>query len=356
MPSYRSPITVLSGALCAALLTATAAPAQDWATREVCDVPQVALYEDALDAPLAELERQAADLPNGLGRFWRITAPGGAVSHLWGTFHSTQREVLDLPDMVLAEIERARVVALEIDPVYPTRADYLADVRHEGRYLADGAPSAYNTLSLDPRVDGWIRDRLDAIGWGRDSTDYLTLGALMEVLLWTPCEDFVSGTYPTQDTLIQTLGHMNRARIVGLEPTRRIREKLDGLGGRSLGAAMLTIYGSYLAPVDDWKGAASGFALYLQGRTAVAMMQDRAYIDSLFGEEGLEQLDFLDSWLLDERNHDFVEAALPHLDEGGAFVAVGSFHLPGEEGMVKLFRDRGYQVERVAVPGEVQTP
>lgn len=352
-----SPLSIRLGpvALCA-LLSATAAPAQDWATRAVCDVPQVALYEDALDAPLAELERQAAALPNGLGRFWRITAPGGAVSHLWGTFHSSQREVLDLPDMVLAEIERARTVALEIDSVYATRAAYRADVLHEGRYIPEGAPSAYNTLSLDPRVDGWIRDRLDAIGWGRDSTDYLTLGALTEVLLWPPCEDFASGTYPTQDTFIQTLGHINGARIVGLESTQRIREKLDGTGGRSMGAAMLTVYGSYLAPVEDWKGAATGYALYLQGRIAVAMMQDRAYIGGLFGEEGLDQLDYLDTWLLDERNHDFVEAAAPLLDEGGVFVAVGSFHLPGEEGMVKLFRDRGYRVERVAVPGEVQTP
>ncbi|MBN7784890.1 TraB/GumN family protein [Ponticoccus gilvus] len=354
MSLVRFPLKALVAGLAA--LAAGPTLAQDWATRAVCDVPQVALYEDTLDAPLAELERQAAKIPNGLGRFWRITAPGGAVSHLWGTFHSTQREVLDLPDMVLAEIARAKTVALEIDPVYPSRAAYYADVTHEGRYIADGQPSAYNTLSLDPRVDGWIRDRLDGIGWGRDSTDYLTLGALMEVLLWSPCEDFASGTYPTQDTLIQTLGHIKGARIVGLEPAQRIRQKLDGTGGRSMGAAMLTVYGSYLAPVEDWKGSATGFALYLQGRSAIAMMQDRARIETLFGEAGLEQLDYLDGWLLDERNHDFVEAAAPALDAGGAFVAVGNFHLPGEAGMVALLRDRGYRVERVAVPGEVQTP
>jgi uncharacterized protein YbaP (TraB family) len=38
------------------------------------------------------------------------------------------------------------------------------------------------------------------------------------------------------------------------------------------------------------------------------------------------------------------ERALPFLEEGGAFIAVGALHLPGEAGLVELLRAKGYTV------------
>lgn len=348
---FLRPLAVLAGAL-----LPMSAAAQDWATRDVCDVPEAAIHEDTLDAPLPVLEAQAAKIPNGVGRFWRITAPMGAVSHLWGTYHSTDRLVLDLPEALEAVIEEARIVAVEIDPVYPTRAEYEAAMRRDDRYLPQGTASTYGRLQIDPRVDGWIRDRLEALGWSRDATDYLTLGALAELLLWPPCEDLASGTLQTQDTFIQTLGHIAGARIMGLEPVDRLRRKLDEKGNAALAEAMLQVYGSYLAPVEGWQGTATEFALYREGRIATSMMQDRARVLALFGTEGVAQLDLLDRWLLDARNRDFVAAARAELHRGGVVIAVGSFHLPGEAGMVALLRKSGFQMKRVPLPGEVPTP
>ncbi len=42
-----------------------------------------------------------------------------------------------------------------------------------------------------------------------------------------------------------------------------------------------------------------------------------------------------------------VERMLPRLQEGKAFVAVGSGHLPGHEGILSLLTGHGYSVERV---------
>lgn len=346
--AFPRPLAVL-----AAALFPMSAAAQDWATREVCDVREAAIFEDSLHAPLAQLEARAAKIPNGVGRFWRITAPSGAVSHLWGTYHSTDRLVLDLPDALETAIEQARIVALEIDPVYRTRAEYQADMRRDDRYLPAGTASAYGQLRIDPRVDGWIRDRLEALGWGRDAVDYLTLGALAELLLWPPCEDLASGTLPTQDTFIQTLGHIAGAKIVGLEPVDRLRRKLDDKGNAEQAGAMLQVYGSYLAPVEGWQAKATDFALYREGRIAMSMMQDRARLRALFGAGGLAQLDMLDRWLLDARNRDFVAAAEQELARGGVVIAVGSFHLPGETGIVALLREAGFEVTRLPLPGEV---
>jgi uncharacterized protein YbaP (TraB family) len=35
---------------------------------------------------------------------------------------------------------------------------------------------------------------------------------------------------------------------------------------------------------------------------------------------------------------------VPHLAEGGAFIAVGALHLPGRHGLVALLREAGYTV------------
>jgi hypothetical protein len=42
-----------------------------------------------------------------------------------------------------------------------------------------------------------------------------------------------------------------------------------------------------------------------------------------------------------------VERLRPRLAEGGAFVAVGALHLPGEEGILRLLERQGYRVTRL---------
>jgi uncharacterized protein YbaP (TraB family) len=38
---------------------------------------------------------------------------------------------------------------------------------------------------------------------------------------------------------------------------------------------------------------------------------------------------------------------LPRFDEGGAFIAIGAAHLPGENGVLALLERRGYSVARL---------
>ena len=48
--------------------------------------------------------------------------------------------------------------------------------------------------------------------------------------------------------------------------------------------------------------------------------------------------------LIDERNIRMRDRALPLLEKGNAFIAVGALHLPGDNGLVALFREAGYTV------------
>ena len=51
--------------------------------------------------------------------------------------------------------------------------------------------------------------------------------------------------------------------------------------------------------------------------------------------------------LNDERNVTMVNRMAVRLAEGGAFIAVGALHLPGERGLVSLLTQAGYTVTRV---------
>jgi uncharacterized protein len=48
-----------------------------------------------------------------------------------------------------------------------------------------------------------------------------------------------------------------------------------------------------------------------------------------------------------DRNLVMAKGSSPHLEKGNAFIAVGALHLPGEEGLVELFRKQGFVVTRV---------
>jgi len=51
--------------------------------------------------------------------------------------------------------------------------------------------------------------------------------------------------------------------------------------------------------------------------------------------------------LIDKRNVTMAERSEEILQSGSTFIAVGALHLPGETGLVKLFRDNGYTVTPV---------
>lgn len=118
---------------------------------------------------------------------------------------------------------------------------------------------------------------------------------------------------------------------------------------------MIETYGTTLLPPKGGRVSQTGPALYHRGEIGLWMVLDRLQVQRALGaEHGAAQLDLLDSYLLTQRNHDFLQAIQGELAEGGVVIAVGAFHLPGTEGMVELIRGEGYTVTRIPVGDETQ--
>lgn len=336
-------------------LFAAPATAQDWATREVCAVDTPRIVEAAFaPASLAELEGLAAKIPNANGKFWQITAPDGAVSHLWGTFHSSDPLILALPEKVRTAIAAAKTVAVEVDFTHASREEYRSAQMMKGRFQDAADPFAAAPSSPDfgvpPKQAEWVRERAIELGWTEDFDYIMSLPGIAEMLLSDPCEDFTQGILPIQDDYIQLLGRLSGARILSLEG--RDQMFADLADDDETARAIIATYAAYLQPMQTNAERATSFALYLQGRLGLMEAWDYAFQQQIYGPAGLDSIRQTDAYLLDFRNERFLDRLSDALTEGGVFVAVGSAHLPGNSGLVQLLRDRGYDVTRLPITGE----
>jgi uncharacterized protein YbaP (TraB family) len=53
---------------------------------------------------------------------------------------------------------------------------------------------------------------------------------------------------------------------------------------------------------------------------------------------------------IEARNRRMLENMLPQLTQGGAFIAVGALHLPGDAGLLALLRQAGYALQPAGWP------
>ncbi|MCP5076287.1 MAG: TraB/GumN family protein [Rhodobacteraceae bacterium] len=344
----------MAAVIIAALISmaATCADAQYWMTKEACDVTTPKVDKSLADFDL--VAKRAAEIINGTGRLWRITSPDGAVSHLWGTFHSNDPLILDLPDELREVLAMANTVAPELDARFTSRRRLENII--QGRDLFRNFRSKGDLPEMDPRIGPWIKSRMISLGYSSKAAEHIKAEAVAEILLLDPCNDFSYGVLPIQDDRIMLLGLDAGADIIGLEDKSDYRRELSKPDKVETLNAIIELYGFFLNPEEFHESRNTSFALYLQGRVGEMMALENIKMEQFFGSEKAERISRLaDGYLLVERNRNFVAVAEPLLDKGGALIAAGCFHLPGETGLIAMFRMRGFQVERVFVDGEAET-
>ncbi|MEZ5798428.1 MAG: TraB/GumN family protein [Paracoccaceae bacterium] len=328
------------------------AGAQDWFTPETCRVTAADLAAAAMEPELAaRVEAAAATVVNGRGRLWQITTDAGEVSWLWGTYHTPDPLLLDLPQEFRAILAQARVVALEFDPLPETRAEAAANADTGWMWRSAGWA---DWSWLPPEVKGWIEARLEAIGWGTGYIDMLTEAGMASLLLGDPCGDFLSGLLPGQDGYIGQEAYLAGAEVTGLQQWSEFGQQLTDPARAGAARAVVQLYAAYLGPSEGGRASrALSYRLYLEGRTAELDLWAESWLDEVYGaaEAGAISAQ-AEGYLLVERNGLFVERALPLLQAGGAVIAVGAGHLAGDTGLVEMLRARGLRVERLPLPGE----
>lgn len=339
-----------SAGIIAAFVVLAAMPlgAQDRITPDVCALSAAEL---ALDAALTDDLANAE--PNGIGRLWRITGPSGQVSYLWGSLHSSDPAILALPPEVRQAMDGARVLVLESDPRAKSRTEIAERALQAGVWLAP-ADQPWDKPWLDGAERVWAEDRITGLTQDEGTFSALTDMGVAYFLLSDPCEDFSTGALPTQDLRFLLMAHEAGLPVASLEPWDAFLTEMSQPDRRKEVQALARTNAAFLNPEGYHEARAAGFRLYLTGQIGVLHAAHTRYLSERFGAGQAQQLaELADRYLIVERNQRFVRALGKHVDEGGAMIVTGAFHLPGEQGLVALLQEKGYVVERVPVAGEV---
>lgn len=279
--------------------------------------------------PAAALEPVGlpAATPAAPGLLWRIDAPDGASSHLFGTMHSEHPEVVTLPETVYAALASSSSVTLEMvmDP------QSLAQLS-ESMFITEGPP---------------LPERIGADLYRRVVPAMATHGvpehALRTMQPWAVATTLMmpkTNTGLFLDRVLYLEALAKGKPVTGLETAE---EQM---------AVFTTLSDEYQAKLleDALRQLSDLDELHARMRAAYVRRDLQALVEiseaSLRGSDP-ELATYFNDRVIVARNHRMVERMQADLKRGNAFIAVGALHLPGEEGILALLRRQGYRVSVV---------
>lgn len=263
----------------------------------------------------------AQSLPNTL--LWRIEKAGHHTSYLYGTMHLTDQRVFDLGDSLYAAIRNTDGLATELD------VSVLFNL-------------AVQEIEHEMQNDKSVKDLLS-------EEDYKNYGPLLAKKLKKPLSAI------TASDIVNAKNRWMRDKyskgdistfldMYLYEAARRERKWTGGVEDledqRGLADALQVVDKSDIVNLvaDGEAGAATN---ELEKMIAVYVKQDLAAIDTIFSNTPDRET------VLDKRNQKMARRMDSLSGVRSMVFAVGVAHLPGEQGLIKLLRARGFDVEPV---------
>ncbi|MBC7280842.1 MAG: TraB/GumN family protein [Hoeflea sp.] len=329
--------------LAAGLVYAGAARAEEAA----CDgVSLVDKLSTTAPEKLAKAREEAAATPNGQGRLWKIEKEGREPSWLFGTMHVTDPRVTQMPDAARTAFDTADTVVIEtIDILDPVKAQAALLTDPELTMFTDGSTLTSRLSEDDARL---VEAELSRRGIPLALVSRMKPWMIAGMVALPACElarkaDGVAFL----DIKIASSARDQGKQLLGLES---IGEQMSAMAGLPIEFHMRglveTIRLADLMPDI----MATMTELYLKGEIALIMPVIMAAGPDDAGAVTVGELDGyaeFEERIVTLRNHVMADRAVPILENGNAFMAVGALHLPGDEGLVSLLRDAGYTLSAI---------
>lgn len=304
-------ITARAAALIGILL-----PAGVFAEAQICP-PDQSFKERALE----QSEQRG---PYAQGMLWEIRRSDAPVSHLFGTIHLTG--LTRLPPAVALALVKADVFVAE------TILDQDAMLYYQQHMVSEHGPNLA-TVFEQP-----FRERLLGLleEYGFDRRTALAL---------TPWAAFTLLSRPRRTgapTLDQTLEFMARQREIPVRGLQSVEELIAALESMPADSQRQIVIDTVCNHALIEQQAQELIAEYLDQDLAGMLA-----VSSRFEPHDPAVAKMFKDRILDNRNQRMLERLESYLERGGAFVAVGALHLPGEEGLLRGLKARGYRINAV---------
>ncbi|HEX5934749.1 MAG TPA: TraB/GumN family protein [Pseudorhizobium sp.] len=290
----------------------------------------------------AQVVEEAGKIANGEGTFWRIEREGTAPSYLLGTMHVADPRVLAMPAGAAEAHAKARMIVIESDEILDQKKAAAAlFAKPELTMFTDGR-SMESLLSADDLavLEAGLKKR------------GLVLSAVSRMKPWM-LAGFVAKPLCETDLTTEGVAFLDKKIALDAITAGKPVKGLETLAEQLEAMARLPIEFHLQALVETIRlgdrmndVVETMTQLYLAGQTGLTMPAMKALTPSASGGDESTYAAF-ESAVISERNIRMAERAAPLLAEGGVFIAVGALHLPGEKGLVELFRKQGFEVTRV---------
>lgn len=258
---------------------------------------------------------------------WQVESPRGAISFLFGTIHSDDPRVLELPRPVTLAFDQANTVVLEMDLGLVSAATMSQVVMlPQGKSLADLIPASLYRETVKV---------MSSLGYPEEITRQLTPWAIQLTLSMPP-----PSTGMFLDAVLYEQAVAANKRVVGLESMEEqlsVFRDLSTTDQVTLLQHTIKEYPQLAQQIEQLLIAWLDRDLQKMITMSRESMQELpAGVQNRFGRS-----------LVELRNHRMAERSLPVIHQGGAFIAVGTLHLVGDEGLVALLRQEGMKVTAV---------
>jgi len=262
------------------------------------------------------------------GLLWKISKTGVVPSYLFGTIHSDDPRVIELPSLVEKALNKADTVALEIELNIGNMLRSATAMFFEGDD---------NLKSVLPAKDyKAIIARLEKHGIPAAAANRMKPWAIMVTLSMPELE---SGKF--LDLILYERAVETGKKVYGLET---IDEQLGVFENMPIEEQIILLHETIDLIEKEPDFFEKLHQLYLKRNLTTLLEFYQSYLQSHAHQEILEKFDIK---ILKLRNERMVQRMQPRLREGNAFVAVGTLHLPGEEGIIRLLEQEGYTVKAV---------
>ena len=283
------------------------------------------------------VNEQAKKLENGEAILWKIEKDGVAPSHLFGTIHISDARVTTMTENVKKALAEAKTVVLEfVGGSDSAMATMMANAGEKLIYT-DGR-TLENQLTAEEFKQ--VQALVAKDGMPADVAMVMRPWLINLLLAISDCEKKqMEAGAAALDSKIESDAAAKGQKLAGLETPE---EQLDAMT-RIPDDQQVQMLKAGLKYADRSQDMLETLVqMYLKRQIGAAMPFNIA-LAAKHGTPASAYDGFLKILLVD-RNVKMRDKALPILDQGGAFIAVGAMHLPGDTGLVKLLRDKGYTV------------
>jgi uncharacterized protein YbaP (TraB family) len=253
---------------------------------------------------------------------WEISGKGlEKPSYLYGTIHLIGQSDFFVSSLVKDKIAAIRRLVLEIKIDVPDLQMQMMQMM-----VMDGDTTLQTLLGEDyDSVNRFTRDSLGVNLIMFNSIKPLFVGTLvLPKMLGEPAESY--------EFYFIKLAKENAIEIVGLETVEEQMRAVDQIPLQEQADLLVELAKDYTAQK----------VLF---RKLISLYQQQA-LDSLHYYM-LQQLEYAkyEEFLLNQRNRKWVPVIEKYIREDPVFIAIGAGHLAGEQGLIKLLKEKGYSVK-----------